>query len=100
MPDNLKKLQEKAKRHGIKNLGAKTEAELRELLEKRGTKSHPIPAPIFQPEIMEKDTPSFIEKTVKTFSGWMNWLAESGQKYIIKPITSTLKNIKKNQQNI
>ena len=95
MPDNSKKLQEKAKRRGIKNFRAKTEAELRKLLEKRGTKSHPISAPIFQPEIMEKVTPSFIEKTVKTFSGWMNWLAESGQKYIIKPITSTLKNIKK-----
>ena len=50
---------------------------------------------------MKKDkAPSFIEKTVKTFSGWMNWLAESGQKYIIKPITSTLKNIKKNIKKI
>ena len=50
---------------------------------------------------MKKDkAPSFIEKTVKTFSGWMNWLAESGQKYIIKPITSTLKNIKKKIKKI
>ena len=116
MSDNLKKLREKAKRRGIKNFGAKTEAELRELLEKRGTKSqpmHPIPTPrrdfsersipaprnipILQPEIavVEKDkAPSFIKKTIETFSGWMNWLVESGQKYIIKPITSTLKNLK------
>ena len=44
---------------------------------------------------MKKDkAPSFIEKTTETVLGWMNWLVESGQKYIVKPISSTLKNLK------
>ena len=30
----------------------------------------------------------------------MNWLAESGQKYIVKPISSTLKNLKENINKI
>ena len=67
------------------------------------SKNPSINVPILQSEIVvvKKDkAPSFIEKTTETVLGWMNWLAESGQKYIIKPITSTLKNIKKNQQNI
>ena len=56
-----------------------------------------INIPILQPDIAvvkENQAPTFIEKTVETFSGWMNWLAESGKKYIVKPITSSLKNLK------
>ena len=117
MSDNLKKLQEEAKRRGIKNFRVKTEVELRELLERRGTKSQPmrpipaprtrrptqpIPAPrnilntpnpeinvpILVPEIakvMPNIVKRVVDKTVDTFSGWMNWLAESGQN-LIKPV--------------
>ena len=56
-----------------------------------------ISVPILQPEKVEakqSEAPSLIEKTVETFSGWMNCLAESGQKYIVKPIPSSLKNLK------
>ena len=56
-----------------------------------------INIPILQPEIAvlkENQAPSLIKKTVETFSGWMNWLAESGKKYIVKPISSSLKNLK------
>ena len=42
----------------------------------------------------QNEAPSVIKKTIETFSGWLNWLAESGQKYIVKPISSTLKNLK------
>ena len=45
-------------------------------------------------KVKEDIIPSFIEKTVETVSGWLNWLAESGKKYIPKPITSKLKNLK------
>ena len=41
-----------------------------------------INIPILQPEIAvvkESQAPSFIEKTIETFSDWMNWLAESGK---------------------
>ena len=41
-----------------------------------------INVPVLQPEIAvvrEGEAPSFIKKTVETFSGWMNWLAESGK---------------------
>ena len=41
-----------------------------------------------------------LKKTVETFSGWMNWLAESGKKYIVKPISSSLKNLKENINKI
>ena len=75
------------------------------------TKKRPIPAPrillniknpkinvpVLKPEIAvvkEKQAPTVIKKTVETFAGWMNWLAESGQKYIVKPISSSLKNLK------
>ena len=34
-----------------------------------------------------------VKKTFETFSGWMNWLAESG-KNIVKQISSSLKNLK------
>ena len=56
-----------------------------------------INVPILKPEIAvvkEKQAPSLIKKTVETFSGWMNWLAESGKEYIIKPISASLKNLK------
>ena len=56
-----------------------------------------ISVPILQPEKVEakqSEAPSLIKKTVETFSGWRNWLAESGQKYIVKPISSSLKNLK------
>ena len=42
-------------------------------------KNPSINIPILQPEIAvvkENQAPSFIKKTVETFSGWMNWLAE------------------------
>ena len=56
-----------------------------------------IDVPVLQPEIAvvkEKQAPTFIEKSIQTFSDWMNWLAESGQKYIVKLITSKLQNLK------
>ena len=56
-----------------------------------------INIPIIQPDnavVKENQAPTFIEKTVETFSGWMNWLAESGKKYIVKPLTSSLTNLK------
>ena len=56
-----------------------------------------INVPILQPKIAtaeEKQSSSFIEETVETVSSWMDWLAKSGEKYIIKPITSSLKNLK------
>ena len=62
-----------------------------------------INIPILQPEIAvvkQNEAPSFIEKTVETFSGWMNWLAESGKKYIVKPISSSLKNLKEKIKKI
>ena len=55
-----------------------------------------INIPILQPEIAvvkESQAPSFIEKTIETFSDWMNWLAESG-KNIVKKIPPKLKNLK------
>ena len=60
-------------------------------------KNPEINIPVLKPEkvkVKEDKIPSFIEKTVETFSGWLNWLAESGKKYIPKPITSKLKNLK------
>ena len=73
------------------------------------TKKRPIPAPrnllniknpeinvpVLKPEIVvvkEKQAPTVIKKTTETDLGWMNWLAESG-KTIIKPISSSLKNL-------
>ena len=53
--------------------------------------------PILKPEIAvvkEKQAPTFIEKSIQTFSDWTNWLAESGKKYIAKPISSKLQNLK------
>ena len=55
-----------------------------------------INIPILQPEIAvvkESQAPFFIEKTIETFSDWMNWLAESG-KNIVKKIPPKLKNLK------
>ena len=56
-----------------------------------------INIPILQPESVEakqSEAPSLIKKTVETFSGWMNWLAESGKKLFVKPVSSALKNLK------
>ena len=56
-----------------------------------------INIPILQPDIAvvkENQAPTFIEKTAETVLGWMNWLVESGKKYIVKPISSSLKNLK------
>ena len=55
-----------------------------------------INVPVLQPEIVivrQNEAPSFIERTVETFSGWLNWLAESGKK-IIETISPKLKNLK------
>ena len=79
-------------------------------MKKRDFSKRPIPAPrnllniknpeinvpVLKPEIVvvkEKQAPTVIKKTVETFSGWMNWLAESGKK-IIKLVSATLKNLK------
>ena len=46
-------------------------------------KNPSINVPVLQPEIAvvkESQAPSFIEKTIETFSGWLNWLVESGEK--------------------
>ena len=59
-------------------------------------KNPEINVPILKPEIVaasEKQAPTFIEKTVETFSDWMNWLAESGKKFV-KPISKKLQNLK------
>ena len=56
-----------------------------------------INIPILQPDIAvvkENQAPTFIEKTTETVLGWINWLVESGKKYIVKPIPSSLKNLK------
>ena len=62
MPDNLKKLQKKAKRRGIKNFRVKTEAELRELLEKRGTKSQPMHPILALKNIMKRNPEINVQK--------------------------------------
>ena len=57
-----------------------------------------INIPILQPEIAvvkPNEAPSFIEKTTETVLEWMNWLAESGKKYIVNPISSSLKNLRR-----
>ena len=62
-------------------------------------KNPSINIPVLQPEIAvvkESQAPYFIEKTIETFAGWLNWLVESGEKYFVKPISSTLKNLKEN----
>ena len=59
-------------------------------------KTPEINVPTLKPEIVaasEKQAPTFIEKTVETFSDWMNWLAESGKKFV-KPISKKLQNLK------
>ena len=59
-------------------------------------KNPEINVPVLKPEIVvvkEKQAPTVIKKTTETVLGWMNWLAESGKK-IIKPISSSLKNLK------
>ena len=60
-------------------------------------KNPEINVPVLQPEIAvvkEKEAPTVIKKTTETVLGWMNWLKESGKKYIVKPISSALKNLK------
>ena len=63
-----------------------------------------INVPVLQPEIAvvkENQAPSVIKKTVETFSGWLNWLAESGQKiYCQTNIIYLKKSPRKNQKNI
>ena len=60
-------------------------------------KNPEINVPILIPETV-KVKPNIVkrvvQKTVETFSGWMNWLVESGKTYIAKPISSSLKNLK------
>ena len=116
----VKDLKNLAKERGLRGFHNLKKAELLRLLEvpipaprtkRRDFSERPIPAPrnimnirnpsinipILQPDIAvvkENQAPTFIEKTVETFSGWMNWLAESGKKYIVKPISSSLKNLK------
>ena len=80
-------------------------------MKKRDFSKRPIPAPrillniknpeinvpVLQPEIAvveEKKAPAVIKKTVATFSEWMDWLVESGKKYIVKPISEKLQNLK------
>ena len=80
-------------------------------MKKRDFSKRPIPAPrillniknpeinvpVLQPEIAvveEKKAPTVIKKTVATFSEWMDWLVESGKKYIVKPISEKLQNLK------
>ena len=46
-----------------------------------------INVPILQPEIAvvrQNKAPSVIERTIETFSGWMNWLAKSGKHFVKK----------------
>ena len=50
-------------------------------------KNPSINVPILQPEnavVKESQAPSFIEKTIETFSDSMNWLAESGKNIVKK----------------
>ena len=82
------------------------------LRKKRDISEKPIPAPknimnIKNPEInvpglkpeiavvKEKEAPTVIKKTTETVLGWMDWLAESGKKYIVKPVSVALQNLKK-----
>ena len=103
-PKPLKKdLKNLARERGLRRYHNLKKEDLARLLE------NPIPTnildqqnpeiniPVLQPKkakVKEDKIPSFIEKTVETVSGWLNWLAESGKKYIPKPITSKLKNLK------
>ena len=60
-------------------------------------KNPEINVPVLKPEIAvvkEKEAPTVIKKTTETVLGWMNWLAESGKKYIVKPISEKLQNLK------
>ena len=111
-----------AKERGFRNYQNKKKADLVKLLKpipaprkKRPIpaprKKRPIPAPrvilniknpeinfpVLKPEIaviQEKQAPTFIEKSIQTFSDWINWLKESGKKYIVKPVSLALKNLK------
>ena len=106
-----------AKERGLKNYKKLKKADLIKRLNIRPEtppkpqKHKPIPAPrillniknpeinvpVLQPEIAvveEKKAPTVIKKTVATFSEWMDWLVESGKKYIVKPISEKLQNLK------
>ena len=59
-----------------------------------------INIPVLQPKkvkVKEDKIPSFIEKTVETFSGWLNWLAESGKIYSQANNIKVKKSQRKNQ---
>ena len=61
-------------------------------------KNPSINIPILQPKIAvvkENQAPSFIKKTVETFSGWMNWLAEKWKKIYCQ---TNIINIEKSQR--
>ena len=60
-------------------------------------KNPEINIPILKPEkvkVNASEAPSIIQNTVETFSGWLKWLKESGKKYVIKPVSEKLKNLK------
>ena len=60
-------------------------------------KNPEINVPVLKPEIVvvkEKEAPTVIKKPTETVWGWMNWLKESGKKFIIKPVSVALKNLK------
>ena len=91
-----------AKERGFRGFQNLTKDKLSKLLEPPAPniidrKNPSINIPILQPKkvvVKENQAPTFIEKTVETFSDWMNWLAESGKKYIAKPVSEALKNFK------
>ena len=60
-------------------------------------KNPEINVPVLKPEIVvvkKNQESTAINKTVETFSEWMDWLVESGKKYIVKPISVKLQNLK------
>ena len=60
-------------------------------------KNPKIEVPILQPQMVKvnaSEAPSIIQNTFETFSGWLKWLADSGKKYVIKPVSEKLKNLK------
>ena len=107
----VKDLKKLAKERCLRRYHNLKKAELLSLLRPIPAPRRPIPTPrkimnIRNPEInipilipeTVKVKPNIVKrvakKTVETFTGWMSWLAESGQKYIVKPISSSLKNLK------
>ena len=103
-PKPLKKdLKNLARERGLRRFHNLKKEDLARLLENQiptnilDQQNPEINIPVLQPKkvkVKKDKIPSFIENTVETFSGWLNWLAESGKKYIPKPTTSKLKNLK------